>query len=138
MQFVLRGSYRLGVVDWRSSGKVRQVLDSTLVLHGRAMEFRADTPLLGALPELELDGGGVPDYALEEQVGITVEDDDIDGAVFATFGRAGRIRSASSRRADRAGDRLTRDPDPRHFAISCAASPGRCGAVHGWPRARSG
>jgi len=66
--------------------KVRQVLDSTLVLHGRAWEFRADTPLLGALPELDSMAVAYLITALEEQVGITVEDDDIDGAVFATFG----------------------------------------------------
>ena len=66
--------------------KVRQVLDSTLMLRGRAREFRADTPLLGALPELDSMAVAYLITALEEQVGITVEDDDIDGAVFATFG----------------------------------------------------
>jgi acyl carrier protein len=66
--------------------KVRQVLDSTLALGGRAREFDANTPLLGALPELDSMAVAYLITALEEQVGISIADDEIDGAVFATFG----------------------------------------------------
>jgi acyl carrier protein len=66
--------------------KVRQVLDSTLALGSRAREFDANTPLLGALPELDSMAVAYLITALEEQVGITIADDEIDGAVFATFG----------------------------------------------------
>lgn len=66
--------------------KVRQVLDSILVLRGRARDFRDDTPLLGALPELDSMAVAYLITALEEQIGITIADDEIDGAVFATFG----------------------------------------------------
>ncbi len=66
--------------------KVRQVLDSTLSLHGRARDFRADTPLLGALPELDSMAVAYLITALEEQIGITIPDDEIEGAVFETFG----------------------------------------------------
>ena len=66
--------------------KVRQVLDSTLALHGRAGQFCDDTPLLGAVPELDSMAVAYLITALEEQFGITIADDDIDGSVFATFG----------------------------------------------------
>lgn len=66
--------------------KVRQVLDSTLGLHGRAQGFTAATPLLGALPELDSMAVAYLITALEEQLGIAIADDEIEGAVFATFG----------------------------------------------------
>lgn len=66
--------------------KVRQVLDSTLALHGRASGFTSDTPLLGALPELDSMAVAYLITALEEQLDLVIADDDIDGAVFATFG----------------------------------------------------
>jgi acyl carrier protein len=59
--------------------KVRQVLDSTLALHGRAFEFGRDTPLLGALPELDSMAVAYLITALEEQLGIAIPDDEIDG-----------------------------------------------------------
>ena len=66
--------------------KVRQVLDSILVLRGRAEDFRTETPLLGSLPELDSMAVAYLITAIEEQIGITIPDDEIDGAVFATFG----------------------------------------------------
>jgi acyl carrier protein len=66
--------------------KVRQILDSTLSLDGRARGFDADTPLLGALPELDSMAVTYLLAALEEQIGIAIADDDIDASVFATFG----------------------------------------------------
>jgi acyl carrier protein len=67
-------------------GKVRQVLDATLALHGRAAAFTDDTPLLGALPELDSMAVAYLITALEEQLDIAIADDEIDGAIFATFG----------------------------------------------------
>ena len=55
-------------------------------MHGRAETFRDDTPLLGALPELDSMAVAYLLTALEEQMGIVVPDDEIDGSVFATFG----------------------------------------------------
>lgn len=66
--------------------KIKQVLDSTLSLHGRAAAFTHDTPLLGALPELDSMAVAYLITALEEQLGITIADDEIDGSIFATFG----------------------------------------------------
>lgn len=65
---------------------LRQVLDSTLGLHGRAEAFTRDTPLLGALPELDSMAVAYLITALEERFGIAISDDEIDGAAFETFG----------------------------------------------------
>lgn len=82
--------------------KVRQVLDSTLALHGRADGFTSDTPLLGALPELDSMAVAYLITALEEQLGITIADDEIDGAAFETFGSLVRF---AARLADEQAER---------------------------------
>lgn len=83
--------------------KLRQVLDSTLALHGRAAAFTRDTPLLGALPELDSMAVAYLLTALEEQFGIAIADDDIDGAAFATFGSLlAFVERAVSEQAERA------------------------------------
>lgn len=66
--------------------EVTRILEEVLSLGGRAASFTRDTPLLGALPEL--DSMAVVSFitTLQEQLGIEIDDDDIDGATFATFG----------------------------------------------------
>ncbi len=66
--------------------EVLRILDETLSLGGRALAFSADTPLLGAIPELDSMAVVSLITSLEEQLGIVVDDDDIDGATFATVG----------------------------------------------------
>lgn len=65
---------------------VLRVLDEVLSLGGRAAAFTRDTPLLGAIPELDSMAVVTLITTLEEQLGITVDDDDIDGDTFATVG----------------------------------------------------
>jgi len=65
---------------------VLRVVDDVLGLKGRSASFTADTPLLGAIPELDSMGVVSLITRLEERFGITVEDDDIDGETFATVG----------------------------------------------------
>ncbi|MFG6428476.1 phosphopantetheine-binding protein [Roseateles sp. LYH14W] len=67
-------------------GHVLRLLDDVLSLDGRAQTFTSDTALLGALPELDSMAVVSLITAMEEQLGITVDDDDIDGDVFATVG----------------------------------------------------
>ena len=62
------------------------VLDEVLSLHGRAATFTAGTPLLGAVPELDSMAVVSLITALEERFDMVIEDDDIDGSVFATLG----------------------------------------------------
>jgi acyl carrier protein len=66
--------------------EVLRVLDEALSLSGRSAAFVRNTPLLGAIPELDSMAVVTILTALEEQLGITVDDDDIDGSTFATVG----------------------------------------------------
>ena len=66
--------------------QVVQVLESVLNLGPRAAALKADSPLLGAVPELDSISVVATLTALEERFGITIEDDDLDGQTFATLG----------------------------------------------------
>lgn len=66
--------------------ELRSLLDQTLNLDGRSVNFTAATPLIGAIPELDSMGVVALITALEERFGMTIDDDEIDGAVFQTFG----------------------------------------------------
>jgi acyl carrier protein len=65
---------------------VLRVLDEVLSLGGRARAFTRETPLLGAIPELDSMAVVSLITTLEEQFGIVVDDDDIDGDTFANVG----------------------------------------------------
>ena len=62
------------------------VLDEVLCLKGRSRVFTLDTPLLGALPELDSMAVVALITTLEERFGFVVDDDEIDGTVFASLG----------------------------------------------------
>ncbi len=62
------------------------VLDDVLALGGRAGRFSDDTPLLGALPELDSMAVVGVIAGIEEHFGVYLADDEIDGSSFATFG----------------------------------------------------
>ncbi|HMV17228.1 MAG TPA: acyl carrier protein [Zoogloea sp.] len=66
--------------------EVLSILDEVLSLGGRAAEFDLDTPLLGALPDLDSMAVVGLINMLEERFGFVVEDDEIDGATFASVG----------------------------------------------------
>ena len=66
--------------------EVLRVLDEVLSLGGRSAGFGRDTHLLGAIPELDSMAVVTLITSLEEQLGIVVDDDDIDGSTFATVG----------------------------------------------------
>jgi len=66
--------------------EVLRVLDEVLSLDGRSAKFTRDTPLLGAIPELDSMAVVSLITSMEDQLGIVVDDDDIDGATFATVG----------------------------------------------------
>ena len=62
------------------------LVDGTLNLGGRSAAFTAATRLRGGLPELDSMGVVSLIAALEERFGITIDDGEIDGSVFQTFG----------------------------------------------------
>ncbi|MCL2162361.1 MAG: phosphopantetheine-binding protein [Betaproteobacteria bacterium] len=64
--------------------EVLALVDEALGLEGRALLFQPDTPLLGALPELDsMAVVGILNL-FEERFGFIIGDDEIDGATFAT------------------------------------------------------
>jgi acyl carrier protein len=65
---------------------VLRLIDDVLGLGGRSQSFTSDTPLLGALPELDSMAVVGLLTALEERFGFFIADDEIDGNVFATVG----------------------------------------------------
>jgi len=67
-------------------GNLTDVLDEVLSLKGRAASFTRDTHLLGAIPELDSMAVVNVITALEERFGISVADDEISAATFATLG----------------------------------------------------
>ncbi|KQN94146.1 acyl carrier protein [Sphingomonas sp. Leaf231] len=66
---------------------VRAVLVDALGLSPeRAADFRADTPLFGALPEFDSMAVAGVFTELEDRLGIVIEDDEVDGEMLETFG----------------------------------------------------
>lgn len=61
-------------------------LRSVLSLGDRGMQFDLSTPLLGAIPELDSMAVVSLLTSIEERFGITIEDDEVDGQIFATVG----------------------------------------------------
>lgn len=66
--------------------QVLRVLDEVLSLGGRSAQFDRSTPLLGAIPELDSMAVVTLITTLEERLGVTVDDDDIDGSTFESVG----------------------------------------------------
>ncbi len=66
---------------------VRGVLADVLGLSAERVEsFDADTPLFGALPELDSMAVAGVLTELEDRLGILIEDDEVDGDMLETFG----------------------------------------------------
>lgn len=66
---------------------VRSVLvDALGISPERVAAFDADTPLFGALPELDSMAVATVLTEMEDKLGILIDDDDIDAEVFETLG----------------------------------------------------
>lgn len=66
--------------------EVKTILADTLALGDRKQGLRADTALLGNLPELDSMAVMQLLTALEEHFGFAVDDDDISASTFETLG----------------------------------------------------
>lgn len=66
--------------------EVAGILDQVLSLNGRGMSLKPESPLLGAIPELDSMAVVTILTSLEEYFGFTVEDDEISADTFATLG----------------------------------------------------
>lgn len=65
---------------------VKQVLASVLSLGARAQSWTADSPLLGAIPEMDSMAIVNVIAALEDNFDISIQDDEISGETFLTVG----------------------------------------------------
>ena len=74
--------------------EVIQLLDEVLSLNGRSSSFNRETPLLGAIPELDSMAVVSLITGLESHFGLVIDDDDIDGSTFATVGSLAEFVSA--------------------------------------------
>ena len=74
--------------------EVLRMLDEVLSLGGRALRFRTDTPLVGAVPELDSMAVVSVVTTLQDRLGVVFHDDDIDGASFRTVGDLVRLVEA--------------------------------------------
>lgn len=63
-----------------------RLLDNTLNLEGRSASFNESTRLMGSVPELDSMGVVALLTAFEEQLGFSVDDDEVDGSIFETVG----------------------------------------------------
>ena len=62
----------------------------------RAAEFDDNTPLFGALPELDSMAVATLLTELEDRLGITIDDDDFDVEMFETFGALVRFAAGKA------------------------------------------
>ena len=74
-------SYTLATID-----VVRSILGQVLQLGPRQDGLTSQSPLLGSLPELDSMAVVSLITALEEQLGVMIDDDEIDASTFATLG----------------------------------------------------
>lgn len=70
---------------------VKRVLGDTLQLGNKINQFDAATGLFGSIPEFDSMAVVSVVTALEEQFGITVEDDEISAEMFETVGSLTRF-----------------------------------------------
>lgn len=79
----------MGVAGDRSGTEeaVRRVLGDVLALDpATAAALRPETPLFGALPELDSMAVAGVLTELEDRLGIVIDDDDVTGDLFESFG----------------------------------------------------
>lgn len=66
--------------------EVRNILAQSLQLGARADQLTAESPLLGAIPELDSMAVVMILTAMEEHFGFSVDDDEISADTFQTLG----------------------------------------------------
>ena len=66
--------------------RVKNILRDTLNLGDRAAKLTPDSPLLGGLPEFDSMAVVTVVTMIEDELGITIDDDELSADVFATVG----------------------------------------------------
>ncbi len=84
---VLVSTYSNGAVSKMSTpDQIKSLLGQVLNLGDRANGLSMETPLLGGLPELDSLAVATVIAGIEDQFGIFIEDDEINGETFQTVG----------------------------------------------------
>lgn len=65
---------------------IREILRGTLQLGSRADQLTASSPLLGGIPEFDSMAVVTVLTMVEEQFGITIDDDEVSADIFETVG----------------------------------------------------
>ena len=74
---------------------LRMILSDLLGLSAEQVaEMDADTPLFGALPELDSMAVAGLLTEMEDRLNITIDDEDVDGELFETFGSLSEFAKA--------------------------------------------
>lgn len=66
--------------------QILSILDEVLSLSGRVATMSRESPLLGAVPELDSMAVVTVITMLEDRFGFTIADDELDASTFATVG----------------------------------------------------
>lgn len=66
--------------------RVRKILRDTLNLGDRADRLDAASPLMGGLPEFDSMAVVTVVTMIEDELGVTIDDDELSAEVFATVG----------------------------------------------------
>jgi acyl carrier protein len=66
--------------------RIKRILRDTLSLGDRASNLTAESPLLGGVAEFDSMAVVTVVTMIEDEYGITIEDDDLSADVFATVG----------------------------------------------------
>ncbi|MDR6849125.1 MAG: acyl carrier protein [Sphingomonas sp.] len=83
----------------RIDATLRATLRDVLGLsEARTATLNADTPLFGAMPELDSMAVAGLLTEIEERLGILIEDDEVDGEMLESFGALVRFVAAKIRR----------------------------------------
>lgn len=69
-----------------TKSEILNLLDETLSLRGRALATTSDTPLMGAVPELDSMAVVALITGMEERFGFSIADDEVEGTIFTTLG----------------------------------------------------
>lgn len=73
--------------------RVKNILRDTLNLGDRADKLTADTPLLGSLPEFDSMAVVTVVTMIEDELGISIDDDELSADIFATVGSLAKFVS---------------------------------------------
>jgi acyl carrier protein len=73
--------------------RVRKILRDALNLGDRAEKLTPESPLLGGLPEFDSMAVVTVVTMIEDELGITIDDDELSAEIFATVGSLAKFLS---------------------------------------------